>query len=609
MALFASRLLGSSQAPPPMESFCENDTIYAPSLSPDGTMLAYLTSSGRDLDLALMHLDTGKGEILCAVDSHTNGLFWKGNDRILFVESLAGGSILRSVSPGQHALNSFPGYGTKRIIGGVVNWLPADPGHILVRTRLIGLMDVKTGEIRDTQPVESLQFVGPYVPDLKGVLRLRCIQRANGIELQHRQADGEPFVTAYRWGWSEPFVNFLGFSADGVTAYLLTHDEGDWGVVKGFNTATFQWGPPIARFDGGDIASALYSRDGSRLIGLKVLGKEGVSNDWLDEKMRHNQAVIDASLPGRRNWIESYSDDLGVFLIYSYMGSEPGDYYSLNLGAKSLVRLGNIHPKLAAGTLGETSEVEIGTRDHAVIHGILTIPSGGGKGPHPLILIPQSRFFSTRWTIRYDPRTQFLASRGYSVLKVDYRGAAGYGRSFEDSGRCQLAGTMPNDIEDAARWSVTSGYAREGRICIYGTDFGGTLALMGATYSPALYCCVINEQGEADLNQFRPDWNTDWLQKKKIELFIGDDSKALATRSPILALDRIRAPILNIYADPDHDLSWDRLQKGLKRAGKPEILWTRLRPSNDLRPYDYSVNYLRQVSDFLDGNLRNAAAN
>jgi dipeptidyl aminopeptidase/acylaminoacyl peptidase len=610
-ALFASGLLRSADAPPSIESFFENDVIIAPSVSPDGSKIAYLASTGSDLGLAVYHLDTGKVEVLCRVDSHTESICWKGNDRILFVEAHRYLTLLRSVSLGRHSLNTFPGYGDKRVIGSVFDWLPADPRHILVRMKLIGFMDVETGEMNETQPVESTQFVGPYVADATGALRLRCIQWSDGIELQHRRTNADTFVTVHKWNWSEPFVNFLGFAGDPNTAYLLTHDDGDWGVVRGFDTTTFKMGPPLIGFKGTEINTALYSRDGSRLIGLLVDGKKSASNYWLDETMRRNQAAMDVSLPGSRNRIVSWSDDMNNLVALSSAGPEPGTYYSLDMSRKSLVVLGKRHPQVDPASLGRVTAESIATRDGFTIHAVLTVPPGNAKGPYPLVLIPQSRAFHARWVVDYADMQQFLATRGFAVLCVDYRGSWGYGRAFEDAGRHEISGKIPEDIEDAAKWAVDSGYATKGRMCICGSGFAGTLALIGATYTPDFYCCAINQGGEPDLTRLGLSYNGDlnWLTRKNLELFIGDDAKALSLHSPALAIDRVRGPILNIYDDPEHDESCGRLESALRRNDKKYVEFTNLISSKDLLPYDYRINYYRQIGDFLDKNLKNPPGN
>jgi len=608
LALFASGVLHSAEAPTSIESFCDNDTVGDPSLSPDGTKLAYLTSTGRDLAIAVFHLDTGRGEVLCRVDSRTDAFCWKDDSRILFVEDLGSERLLKSVTVGKNSLNSFPGYGDRRKIASVFDWLPGDPKHILVRTRRIGIMDVDTGEVVDTQPSDRLQFVGPYIADATGALRLRCIQWASGIELQHRRTDHDEFVTAYKWTWTEPFVHIQGFAGDANTAYFLTHDDGDWCVLRGFDTTTFKLSSPLVTFKGAEIRSALFSRDRGKIVGLSVDGGNDVFEYWLDETMRRNQAVVDASLPGHKNRITSWSRDMSVLIVHSMKGSEPGTYYSLDMKNKALVRLGGRHPQVDSAKLGKVTRADIVARDGFTIHAVVTVPSGGAKGPYPLVLFPQSEIFKTRWSVEYNVLTQFLASRGYASLCVDYRGSSGYGQSYEDAGRHEIAGKIPDDIEDAALWSIKSGYATKGRICIDGYGFGGTLALIAATSSPELYCCVINQGGEADLERLGRGYRdgSDWLTLKKMDIYLGDDTKALSRRSPLSAMDLLRVPILNVYDDPDHDESWNRLESALRHSKKPYVLFKNLIPSNDVWPFDYRTNYLQQIEGFLEKNLLNA---
>ncbi len=594
--------------PPSIEDFCANDQIISPELSPDGTKIIYLTTSGRELSLALYEVASGKAGILLHVDSDIESFFWKDDDRILYT----GGGIptLVSMSLGKRSLKKLAGMGTIRGFGSVYDWLPADPHHILVTLPRIELMDVETGEVEYKQPEDVLDFVGPYIADTAGTLRLRCQQWKDRIELQHRQTDRDAFVTVHTWTWNEPFVHFLGFAGDHNTAYILTQDDGDMGVLHGFSTKTFTFGPPIASFPDAEIKKAIYSRDHLRLIGVRVDDRNGGTNYWIDGNMRRIQAGIDSALAGRRNLIVSISQDVTELIVLSSSGSDPGAYYLVDRRKGALLPLGRKHPQVDPEKLGTTTEQDFEARDGFRLHAVLTLPPHGSKGPHPLVLVPENRIFDDRASVAYNPIGQFLASRGYSYLIVDYRGSSGYGRKYEDAGRHEISGKIPDDIEDAADWSVAAGYAKRGQICIFGSDFGGTLALVAATYSPDLYCCIINQDGEPDLTKLgngRAD--IDWLSLKRMQMFVGYDTAALAKRSPLLALDQLRSPILNIYENPLHDMRWDRLESGLKHAKRPYSEFKALTPFRDLRPVDYRLNYFHQVGDFLNQNLEKSFAN
>jgi dipeptidyl aminopeptidase/acylaminoacyl peptidase len=607
LALLASPSLRSAEAPA-IANYFGNDLIDTPRLSADGNKIAYLTSDGTHPVLAAFHLDTQKGEVLAVVDVHTTGFAWKGNDRIIYLEELPGDDILRSITLGKHELDTFPGYGTRRRVGGIHDWLPADPGHLLVIGKGgIGRLDLATAAIDETQPTDRLEFVGPYIADAAGTLRLRCVQGNDGIELQQRRTDRDVFATVHRWTWEEPTVYFEGFGADGRTAYLLTPGEGGHNCLRSFDPEAFALSAPLAAVQGADIKTVLFSRDRSKLLGLHIEGRHTDTQVWLEPRMRRDQAVLDASLPNRRNWIESWSDDLDVVVALSCAGPEPGTYYSLDLRTKALRPLGRKHPAVELAQIGRVSGHEVAARDGLTIHTVLTLPPGPGKGPFPLLVVPQGEPFAGRFLVGYSPLNQSLASQGYAVLDVDYRGAHGYGLPFEDAGRLQIAAKIPDDIEDATRWAVQAGYAVPGRIGLYGEGLGATLALVAATHTPELYCCVVNSDGQPDFTQLSTAYAGDfrsWLQEKREERFYGSDTAAMARLSPLKAMDRLPGPVLSIYEDPVHDLRLAALESALRGAHKRGVEFVILPPDPHWAAVDYRLNYVRQVEDFLNQNLK-----
>ena len=70
------------------------------------------------------------------------------------------------------------------------------------------------------------------------------------------------------------------------------------------------------------------------------------------------------------------------------------------------------------------------------------------------------------WGFRRDH--QWLASRGYAVLQVNYRGSSGYGRAHMDKAIGEFAGRMHDDLVDGVRWAVDQGIADPQRVAIHG---------------------------------------------------------------------------------------------------------------------------------------------
>src|SRR3546814_18330753 len=58
-------------------------------------------------------------------------------------------------------------------------------------------------------------------------------------------------------------------------------------------------------------------------------------------------------------------------------------------------------------------------------------------------------------------------------------------------------------ISDAARWTISQGYADANRLCIYGASYGGYAALMSAVREPELYRCAVGLAGVYDLQRWK----------------------------------------------------------------------------------------------------------
>jgi dipeptidyl aminopeptidase/acylaminoacyl peptidase len=72
----------------------------------------------------------------------------------------------------------------------------------------------------------------------------------------------------------------------------------------------------------------------------------------------------------------------------------------------------------------------------------------------------------------------FLASRGYTVLNVDYRGSAGYGRDCRTAIYKHMGGRDLDDIVDGARYLVREHGVGATQVGTYGGSYGGFLTLM-----------------------------------------------------------------------------------------------------------------------------------
>jgi len=123
-----------------------------------------------------------------------------------------------------------------------------------------------------------------------------------------------------------------------------------------------------------------------------------------------------------------------------------------------------------------------------VLHGAVYRPPSFDPGRrYPLVVSvyggPHAQRVADEWSLTVDMRAQYLARRGFMVLKLDNRGSANRGVAFE----AHLARCMGSvEIEDqvaGVRYLVDRGEVDPGRVGIYGWSYGGyvtCLALMKA---------------------------------------------------------------------------------------------------------------------------------
>src|SRR3546814_6175917 len=153
----------------------------------------------------------------------------------------------------------------------------------------------------------------------------------------------------------------------------------------------------------------------------------------------------------------------------------------------------------------------------------------------PMVLVAHGgpHHVSDSWG--FDTDAQFLASRGYLVLQVNYRGSGGRGYAFQEAGYKRWATRIQDDMADGMRWAVAEGYADPGRICTYGASFGGYSALMLAAKAPDLVRCAAGMSGLYDLRAMaeKSDTSRNFRSRGHIERVIGGDDDELLANSPL----------------------------------------------------------------------------
>jgi dipeptidyl aminopeptidase/acylaminoacyl peptidase len=121
--------------------------------------------------------------------------------------------------------------------------------------------------------------------------------------------------------------------------------------------------------------------------------------------------------------------------------------------------------------------------DGAEVHARLYQPEGGSNGKPAVIFVHGAGYLQNahQWWSSYFREYMFhnlLADNGYTVLDIDYRGSAGYGRDWRTGIYRYMGGKDLSDQVDGANYLVSELGVDERNIGMYGGSYGGFITLM-----------------------------------------------------------------------------------------------------------------------------------
>jgi dipeptidyl aminopeptidase/acylaminoacyl peptidase len=259
--------------------------------------------------------------------------------------------------------------------------------------------------------------------------------------------------------------------------------------------------------------------------------------------------------------------------------------------------------------MAASEPVAVKARDGLPLHGYLTRPPGHDPAKQlPLVVFVHGGPYGIRDDWEFEPHVQMMASRGYAVLQVNYRGSGGYGHAFEVAGHREWGGRMQDDVTDATQWAVAQGVADPKRICIFGGSYGGYAALEGAVKEPDLYACSIGYVGVYDLRLMftRGDIPQSSSGDNYLKNVLGEDESVLWDRSPVAHVDRLKAKVMLIVGGQDQrvpPVQGESMRIALNKAHIPyEWLYQRTE-GHGFYDEKNTEDMFAKVIAFLDHNI------
>jgi len=588
--------------PVPVRDFARHGDLTMPRLSPGGEYVAVNINYPDGASHALMVFRVGDMSHPVSVlklpkYSIAADVSWVSNDRLVVEKGQQFGSIDKPLLTGEVIASDVDGthqdyvYGARSSIGsrrpgqgrdrgwGFVSGVPTPRnGHVYLSTQ-----DWSNDKRSTLYDVDTRNGVRHLIGQI-GVGGLRFMVGADGkAHFAYGTNDDYDYVV-YRQqanGWAKLGAAQVGSS---FTPIFFSPDQQHI----------------YARYaaDGGPTSLVEQSEDGGSRKLLAGADFSGIGTiEWTAAPLQPFATTLASGRPAARYIDENsataklhralsakFADSYVEFLDFSADGNkllfstasdrDPGAYYLFDRQTLKAEKLFDRAPWIDPSRMAERRPLRFKASDGLELEAILTLPRDVAETNLPMVLLPHGGPIGVRDDWFYDSDAQFLASRGYLVLQVNYRGSGGRGSDFMDAANLKWGTRVQQDLIDGVKWAIAEKFADPRRICVYGASFGGYSALMSSIRAPDMFKCAVGYAGIYDLAMMykKGDIKSDKSGRSYLTTVIGKDDADLAANSPAKLADRITVPVLLVHGEEDQRAPFAQakaMRAALDAAHKP----------------------------------------
>ena len=204
----------------------------------------------------------------------------------------------------------------------------------------------------------------------------------------------------------------------------------------------------------------------------------------------------------------------------------------------------------------------------------------------------------------------FLAAQGYTVLDIDYRGSAGYGRDWRTAIYRHMGGWDLSDQVDGAAYLVREEGVDADRMGIYGGSYGGFITLMALFTAPESFAAGGALRSVTDWAHYNH-----WYTSRILNL-PHEDEEAYRQSSPIYFAEGLEGHLLIAHGMYDTNVHFSdvvRLAQRLIELGKEnwEMAVYPVENHGFVEPSSWTDEYRRiyELFERVIGGGRGASAN
>ena len=616
LALFFACKSGNKVAIIPVNDFFKSQDKASYRISPDGKSLSYLKLQDKKQNLFVEDIATGNLVQLTKLQEKNISFHsWVSDNELIYYKEKEGVRfqsdifIINKEGKDERQLST----NAKARIRVLEDQL-IDNKYLLVLSnqRDSTVSDVYRLNVRDGEMQIVAQNPGNitnWMTDNKGKLRMAIASDGVNQTFLYRESETQNFkaiitnnfkTTLFPVAFSETKPNIV---------YAVSDVNRDKSALIELDCKTGKEKSVLFANDTLNVVDAQYSRRKGKME--YVVGETWKKEKhYLDDTARIFYEKLDKLLPKTEYRVIDRDKNENVFIIRTFTDRNPGSYYLYIAASGKLKKLSDINSAINEDQMCEMKPISYTSRDGLKINGYLTLPLHTEAKNLPLIVLPHNGP-GQRNTWGYNAEVQFFANRGYAVMQINYRGSAGYGKNFYAAGFKQWGGKIQDDIDDGVKWLISEKIANPKKIAIYGSGFGGYIALSAAIKSPQIYKCAASNSGVLNLfsylNSIPPYF------KSNLQMFyeiVGNpitEADYMSQVSPLFHADKINIPIFITQNNKDPRINANdaiRLVKELKKRNVPVTYFEKEDSHFVSKREESRQKVYAALEQFLESNLK-----
>jgi len=313
-------------------------------------------------------------------------------------------------------------------------------------------------------------------------------------------------------------------------------------------------------------------------------------------------------------WSPVQTGDGKSILCLGSSATSPAMPYEIAAKGREMIASQALPADFPSASLLTPKQVIFKSEDGVTLHGQLFLPRDGhGKVPGlvfmhggPIRQMLLGFHYMDYYHNAY-AENQYLASRGYAVLSLNYRLGIMYGRAFREAPNSVWRGAAEyKDVVAAGRYLQSLPQVNAQKIGLWGGSYGGFLTAMGLARNSDLFKAGVDFHGVHDWSVFlteRPYFGNLALRPPDTDAAV----KLAWDSSPDAYVSTWKSPVLFIHGDDDRNVPFSQTVDLVQRLRTQHVPLEQLILPDEIHDFlrwqDWMMAYTA-TADFFDRTLK-----